>query len=93
LFRDSTVAILKMLKKDCEDDKLEAALDMVATYIKEEYARRTWPTKMSREVADKSAPSALEDSPAVPPKTLFISKSLSRCTSATIKRSNLSTYC
>ena len=39
-----------MFKDDDEDDNLEAALEVVAKHVKKEYARRTCPTKMSREV-------------------------------------------
>ena len=36
VFRDSTIAALKMIKDDDEDDNLETALDVVATHIKKE---------------------------------------------------------
>ena len=60
LFRESTIANLKMLKDDDEDNNLEAALDVVATHIKKEYARQTCPTKIFRYIADESAPDTLQ---------------------------------
>ena len=36
IFRDSTIATLKIIKDDDEEDNLETALDVVATHIKKE---------------------------------------------------------
>ena len=60
VFRDSTVATLKMIKDDDEDDNLEAALDVVATQIKKEssmmdYKHQTYHTNTSKEIAEESA--------------------------------------
>ena len=64
VFRDSTNATLKMIKDDDEDDNLEAALDVVATYIKKEcsvmdYKNQTCHTNTSKEIAEESAPNTL----------------------------------
>jgi len=41
VFRDSTIAILKMIKDDDEDDNLENALDVVATHKHQTYHTNT----------------------------------------------------
>ena len=63
VFRDSTIATLKMIKD--EDDNLETALDVVATHIKKEssmmdYKHQTYHTNTSKEIAEESAPDTLQ---------------------------------
>ena len=65
VFRDSTIATLKMIKDDDEDDNLETALDEVATHIKKEcsmmdYKHWTYHTNISKEIAEVSAPDTLQ---------------------------------
>ena len=65
VFRDSTIATLKMIKDDDEDDNLETALDVVATHIKKEcsmmdYKHQTYHTNTSKEIAEESAPDTLQ---------------------------------
>ena len=63
VYRDSTIATLKMIKDD--DDNLETALDVVATHIKKEclmmdYKHQTYHTNTSKEIAEESAPANLQ---------------------------------
>jgi len=65
VFRDSTIATLKMIKYDDADDNRETALDVVATHIKKEcsmmdYTHHTYHTNTSKEIAEESAPDNLE---------------------------------
>ena len=65
VFRDSTIATLKMIKDDDEDNNMETALDVVATHIKKEcsmvdYKHRTYHTNTSKEIAEESAPDTLQ---------------------------------
>ena len=57
-FRDRTIFIIN---DDDEDDNMEAPLVVLTTHIKKEcsvmeYKRRTYPTKIAREIAEESAP-------------------------------------
>ena len=65
VFRDSTIATLKIIKDDDEDDNLETALDVVATHIKKEYSmidykHQTYHTHTPKEIAEESAPDTLQ---------------------------------
>jgi len=65
VFCDSTIAILKMINDDDEDDNMETALDMVETHIKKEcskmdYKHQTYHTNISKEIAEESAPDAIQ---------------------------------
>ena len=65
VFRDSTIATLKMIKADDEDDNLETALDVVATHIKKEcsmmdYKHQTYHTNTSKEIAEEPAPDTFQ---------------------------------
>ena len=65
VFRDSTIATLKMIKDVDEDDNMETALDVVATHIKKDcsmmdYKHRTYHTNTSKEIAVESAPDTLQ---------------------------------
>ena len=64
-FCDSTIATLKMIKDDDEDDNLETALDVVATHIKMQcsmmgYKHQIYYTNTSKEIAEESAPDTLQ---------------------------------
>ena len=65
VFPDSTIASLKMIKDDDEDDNLETALDVVATHINKkcsmmDYKHQTYHTNTSKEIAEESAPDTLQ---------------------------------
>ena len=65
VFRDSTIATLKMIKDYDKDDNRETALDVVATHIKKEcsmmdYKHQTYHTNTSKEIAEESAPDTLQ---------------------------------
>ena len=65
VFRDSTIAILKIIKDDDKDDNLETALDVVATHIKKEcsmmdYKHHTCHMNTSTEIAEESATDTLQ---------------------------------
>jgi len=65
VFRESTIATLKIIKDDDEDDNLETVLDVVATHIKNEcsmmdYKHQTYHTNTSKEIAEESAPATLQ---------------------------------
>ena len=55
-FRDNALATLKMIKDNDEEDNLDAALNVVAKHIRKEcanmeYQRRTYSTKISKDIA------------------------------------------
>jgi len=61
VFRESTIATMKIIKDDDVDDNLETALDVVATHIKKEcsmmyYKHQAYHTNTSKEIAEESAP-------------------------------------
>ena len=65
VFRNSTIATLKMIKDDDEEDNLGTALDVVATHIKMQcsmmdYKHQTYHTNTSKEIAEESAPDTLQ---------------------------------
>ena len=64
-FRDNALATLKMIKDNDEEGNLEAALNVVAKHIRKEcsdmeYQRRTYSTKISKDIANKSVPDTLQ---------------------------------
>ena len=64
-FRDSALATLKMIKDNNEEDNLDAALNVVVKHIRKEcsdmeYQRRTYSTKISKDIANKSVPDTLQ---------------------------------
>ena len=62
VFRHSTIATLKMMKGDADDDNLEAAPDVEATHIKKECSMMDYKyrTNTSKEIAEESAPDTLQ---------------------------------
>ena len=64
-FRDNTIATMKMVRDDDEDDNLEAALNVVAKHIKKEclemdFDHHTYQTKISRDTAEESTSDTLQ---------------------------------
>ena len=64
-FRDNTIATLKMIKDDEDDENLEAVLDVVAQHIRNEcsqmeYLRHTYNTSISKELSQESVPDTLQ---------------------------------
>ena len=60
-FCDSSIATLKTIKDENEEVNQEAALDVVTKHFKKycslmENKRRTYPTKVAKDIADKSTP-------------------------------------
>ncbi len=64
-FHDNAHVTLKIIKDDDKEDNLDAVLDVVAKRIRKEcskmeYQRRTYNTKISKEITDECAPDTLQ---------------------------------
>ena len=87
-YRDSNVATVKMMEDDDDGHNLEAALDVVATHIKKEWPvmeckRRSYPSKISKEIAEEPPPDTVADTTKEPVHWWVISSLSHIITSAT----------
>ena len=63
VFRDSTIATLKIIKDDDKDDNMETALDVVATHIKKDCSRMDYNHRTYHTVPPKRSQKNLHRTP------------------------------